>query len=103
LHARWLTDKKASDVASKQLEAHIKELAYIGVYIGFHKCKLFSRGFNAKTVVAAAQSRWNHDGESSLQIPPTLSEAITAELSGETKVDVIAGSQSIAGLWGSRK
>jgi len=73
------------------------------VYIGFYKCNLFSDGFNAKEVVAAAQSRWNHAGEYSLHIPCTLSKAITAELSGEARMDVIAGIPSIAGLWDTGK
>jgi hypothetical protein len=85
-----LTDCKASDEDSKKLEAHIEGLAYIGVYVG-HKCHLFCDGFDAKALVAAAQKRWNHIGEYRCQIPPTLSKAITVELSREAKMDITAG------------
>jgi len=72
------------------LETHIEGLAYIGVYVG-HKCNLFSDGFDAKALVTAAQRRWNHIGEYSWQIPTTLSEEIMVELSGEARMDVVAG------------
>jgi len=85
-----LTNSKASDGISEHLKTHIEGLAYIGIYVG-HKCELFSSGFDAKALVTAAQKRWNYTGEYRWQIPPRISEAMTAELSWDSGTVIATG------------
>ena len=80
-----------------QSRTFIGALAHVVTYLG-SEIELFNSHVDSRALLEAAERRWDHHGNYSWQIPPSLAKKLTIELTGEPRADIMVDSSLLSGV-----